>query len=135
MARAPRRRRADNLSALGMKLGVDERHLDRKSFSYRWVNEDKLELRTESDDWEKAAVKTASTDMGSAISRIVGRNEDGSPKRAYLCAKPRKLFEEDRATHDARVRETMTAIRGGNATPRDAQHSYIPSEGITLRDE
>lgn len=136
MSRTPRRRRAQNLSGMRAKLGVNERDLDRKRFAYRWVNEENLASRTEADDWDKMAKPgIESTDLaGSTVSRVVGKHEDGSPKRAYLCQKPRKLYDEDRAAMKRGIDETMTAIRGGRmgVGADQVESTYIPKEGISI---
>jgi len=136
MTRQTRRRRKDNLGGFQTNLGVPETQLDHKKFAYRWINEDHLHARTEADDYDKVKVDAASDDLGTTISRVVGKHEDGSPKRAYLCAKPRKLYEEDRKAHDATVDETMTAIRGQaqGATPSNPtpENTYRPTAGIKI---
>jgi hypothetical protein len=108
--------------------------MDREKFAYRWVNEDKLLSRTESDDWEKVPTgDVASTDLGSSVSRLVGQHKDGSPQRAILCRKPKGYYDDDRAAGQARVDDTMTAIKGGKVGNSDSAGStYIPSEGINI---
>ena len=135
MARTPRRRRSDNLSGMGAKLGVNENLIDREKFAYRWVNEDRLAARTEGDDWDKVPARGHdTTDAGAAVSRVVGKmNDEGKPMRAYLCRKPIDLYRDDRAAVQARTDETMTAIKGGKAGLSDAGNTYIPTEGIQVR--
>ncbi len=134
MARTPRRRRSDNLTGMRAKLGVNESMLDREKFAYRWVNEDRLAARTESDDWDKVPARgQESSDAGASVSRIVGKLDDtGAPMRAYLCRKPIEFYNEDRAKAEALTDETMTAIKGGKAGLSDAENTYIPSEGIKV---
>jgi len=64
------------------------------------------------------------------IKRIVGSNQDGSPKYAYLMAIPIEYYEEDKKAKEEVNKQVDDAIRGGE--PQGVQHHGVdPSKGGT----
>ena len=55
----------------------------------------------------------AGTDMGSRVSLVVGRNDDGSPLRAYLMKLPIELYKEDQAVAQEHVDNIHDAMQQG----------------------
>lgn len=73
--------------------------------------------------------------VGSAVSRIVGTHEDGSPLRAYLMEIPQNVYDEDQAAKAESVDERENALRRGQTDPgKSDPHQYVPS-GTPIRIE
>ena len=94
------RRRRKSATQTPGRLGCDPDLLDHASYVYRWINDQpgRVIAKTKHDDWDMVpqdGVKEDSTELGDMVSVVVGTLPDGSPKRAYLCRKPRKWFEAD----------------------------------------
>jgi hypothetical protein len=134
--KAQRRRRTDNLGAkqnLGVTAPLDP------AYEYRWVNDTgvRVHQKTQQDDWDivrqdGGIVKEDASDLGSAVSVVVGGKADGSPMRAYLCRKPKESAAEDRAAKEARRREVDEQIRGGAVSGPGAATGpqfYVPGTG------
>lgn len=143
MARPERRRRKDNLGGLKQKLGISGLGItedDLKRYQFRWINEENLIPRTSEDDYDVVRrpgrpPKDADDEGGSIHRKMVGKNEDGSPKFAVLARKPREFYLEDRRKHDAAVEETMTSIRRGRAgVSGDDDNLYTPSSGVRVEE-
>lgn len=131
-----RRRRKDNLGDFKQNLGTSGLKLDRENFAYRWVNEEKYVQRTSDDDYDpvKKPGRPAAGEEENTVRRLVGKHEDGSPKYAILCRKPREFYDEDRKRHDASVDETTTSIRRGRTGMTGSDENlYTPEEGVSLR--
>lgn len=137
---AGRRRRRDNLGDR-MNLALNGVKLDRENYQYRIINDDgnRLHEKTVMDDWDivlkdETGVtwdNVTETELSQAHSRIVGTKKDGSPMRAYLCRKPKDLFEKDRAEKMRVVDDLDAAIRGGGFDPKgemrqDSGNFYQP---------
>ena len=66
------------------------------------------------------------TDLGSRVSVVVGKNEDGSPLRAYLMKIRNEWFKEDQAASQQRVDAVHDGMRQGkNQTGGDDTHKYV----------
>lgn len=114
------------LGAIRAKMTVDagtkERYPGKKM---RWVN-DTADGRVQhaqdggyefvaSDGSEQVGEGgNGNSDMGSRISRIVGKNEDGTPLRAYLMAIDENLYEEDQAEKQKEVDAIDAQIKAGS---------------------
>ena len=74
------------------------------------------------------------SDIGSALSTIVGTKEDGSPLRAYAMMIKQEYYDADQLVKNEAVRQTEQAIQAGSITAQDGDNSnkYIPEEGITI---
>ncbi len=135
-----RKRTGETYAHGGMRMGVDPDLLDHTQFKYRWVNDDerRLLMKTKHDDWEimtdsGGAIKEDSTDLGSAVSAIVGQHPDGSSRRAYLCRKLKKWWMEDQAEKQTTLDEQLERLRVGQDRHGAPQAEYVPHSGIKLR--
>ena len=133
----PERRKKRTGGMLGRRLGVPNSMLDHEKFAYRWINDDgmRMYMLTEEDDWHlapKNGVDTETVDIGEAVKRIAGRNDDGSPMYAYLCRKKRTFFDEDQKQKSAVLDEQLAQIRRGNSRHGEQQSDYIPHSGISV---
>jgi len=68
------------------------------------------------------------TDLGSRVSVVVGKNEDGTPLRAYLMKIREEWFAEDQASSQTRVDSVHEAMRQGKqSVDGDASNRYVKS--------
>ncbi|CAB4120854.1 hypothetical protein UFOVP2_31 [uncultured Caudovirales phage] len=68
------------------------------------------------------------TDLGSRVSLVVGKNEDGTPLRAYLMKIRLEWYKEDQQAGQQRVDQIDDAMRQGNqAVAGDKSHRYVKS--------
>lgn len=74
------------------------------------------------------------TDIGSALSQVVGVQENGQPLVAYAMMIKQEWYDADQAVKHRAVAQTETDIREGSITAQDGDNSnqYIPEEGITI---
>lgn len=135
-----RRRRQDGSNIGGKRLGVSQKYLEFDKFKYRWVNDEpaRIQSKTEYDDWDivlnqGGVVKEDASDLGDAVSIVVGTTPDGAAKRAYLCRKPKAYFEEDRRKKMEELDKQLEQIRRGNARDGSEQADYVPHTGISIR--
>lgn len=133
----PTRRRKTGPGVTGQRLGVLESRLDRKKYAYRWINDDetRLHAKTVEDDWDiitNDGEVASSTDLGSAVSQVVGTHPDGRPKRAYLCRKPRGYFDDDQRTKVREVDEITAHLRRGNDRKGGVQADYVRPGDISI---
>jgi hypothetical protein len=137
---APKRRRVDgNEGVSGQRLPVKTSLLDYEAFAYRWINDDEVRLfqKTKQDDYDimknnGEVVNGANTDLGDAISVIVGTKPDGSARRAFLCRKPRKFYDDDQKKKAEDLDEQLARLRRGDSRTGEAQGDYVPSGGIRI---
>lgn len=130
-----KRRRKRGSGVTGQRLGVNSNLLDHSKFVYRWINDDpaRIYAMTNEDDWDLVkdpSVKDDNTDLGSAVSIVVGTNAEGKGKRAYLCQKLKTFFDEDQAAKQADLDEQLDQLMRGNSRSGEAQGDYVPSSGI-----
>jgi len=71
------------------------------------------------------------TDMGMAVSMVVGKNDDGTPLRAYLMVIDKDLYEQDQDEKQKEVDKIDNAIRKGKLDNQLGPHGYIPDSGIS----
>lgn len=133
------RRRRQDIDTVGKRLAVNTALLDHDRFAYRFINDApaRLYAMTQQDDWDivkvdGAVVKPDNTDLGDAVSIVVGTKPDGSPLRSYLCRKPRRFFEEDRKKRQTDLDEQLAQLRRGNTAAGEAQGDYVPIGGIRI---
>lgn len=137
-ARAKRKERV-KFGTAKMNLSIDpatRQRLEKEGLVARWANDVKgrvEELRERGYEFVRdpegqieAGEKGGSTDMGSAVSKIVGENKDGSPMRAYLMVQSKEFYEEDQALKEEINQKTDEAIRRG--TPSGPNQASV-SEG------
>jgi hypothetical protein len=128
-----RQRRRTNLDAsFDLQLPVDESRLDRKSFTYRWVNDARGRVHriTTQDDWERVSAEEA----GVEVEHQVGYHPDGKPLKAILLKKPLRWHQDDQARKIAQTREVETemkrrppAVEGGIS---DAEGYVVSGTGV-----
>lgn len=135
----PERRRRQEMDTVGKRLAVNTNLLDHDRFAYRFINDAPARLfqMTQQDDWDivkqdGSIVKPDSTDLGDAVSVVVGTKPDGSPLRSYLCRKPRKFYEDDQKKKQTDLDEQLAQLRRGNTKAGDLQGDYIPTSGIKI---
>lgn len=135
----PARRRRNDIETVGKRLAVNASLLDYDRFSYRFINDAPARLfqMTQQDDWDIVKqngdiVKNDSTDLGDAVSVVVGTKPDGSPLRSYLCRKPRKFYDDDQKKKQTDLDEQLAQLRRGNTKAGDLQGDYVPSGGIRI---
>jgi hypothetical protein len=97
--------------------------MKREGLVPRWVNDVKgripeLQLRgydfvRDPEKEIQAGEDNKNTDMGSAVSKIVGTNADGSPMRAYLMAQDKENYDEDQRLKEEINMKVDEAIRAG----------------------
>lgn len=130
------RRRAAASETTGGRLGVNPSLLDHDRFAYRWINDEPGRIEQKHmQDWDvvpQNGEKEDSTDLGSAISIVVGANPDGSPKRAYLCRKLKTYFDEDAKAAQEELDRQLEQLRRGRDRHGAGQGDYIPQSGITV---
>lgn len=71
-------------------------------------------------------------DLGEKVSRIVGRNEDGSSLRAYLMKIKLEWYEADQRTKRKELDAIDNAIRQGKMNEQPDDKRYVPREGISV---
>lgn len=143
-----RRRRRDNgdFSAVGRKLHVDPSMKD-PNFTYRWINGDEARVQnlTVHDDWdfvtrdmlENPQMEADNADIGTRVSRPVGKDENGKAVSAYLVRKPREFHEEDARKKRAAIDATVSDLRRGVVNDPQAlsgDKAYVPQGGIQISD-
>lgn len=124
----------------GKRMGCNPELLDHNRFRYRWINDEqgaRLLQKTQHDDWDivpnsGGEMKEDASDLGDAVSIVVGTHPDGSPKRAYLCRKPKQWYEEDQAEKQAELDEQLEQLRRGNDRAGANQSDYVPHSGISM---
>jgi hypothetical protein len=133
------RRRRNDIETVGRRLAVDTSKLDFARFTYRFINDAPARLfqKTQQDDWDIVrtngeTIKSDSSDLGDAVSVVVGAKEDGSAMRSYLCRKLRKYYEEDEKKKQSELDEQLTQLRRGNSAAGELQGDYIPTGGIKI---
>jgi hypothetical protein len=133
-----RRRRKEGGGVVGRRLGVRESLLDLKTYKYRWISDypaGRLFAKTQQDDWEimtQDGEKDDSTGLGAKISVIVGKEEDGSQRLAFLCRKLKTFFDEDYAEQQKVLDEQLKQLRAGNDASGEAQSDYVPRNAIRV---
>jgi len=78
------------------------------------------------------------TDLGTRVSMVVGRNEDGSPLRAYAMKIKNEWFDEDQKALAAHNDQIDRSIRAGRQqvegeSEGDARHRYVKTATIENR--
>jgi len=131
------RRRRKSATQTPGRLGCDPDLLDHNAYVYRWINDQpgRVIAKTKHDDWDMVpqnGEKEDSTELGDFVSVVVGTLPDGSPKRAYLCRKPREFYEDDKAAEQARLDDELQQLRRGHDRNGAAQSDYVPNSGIRI---
>ena len=132
-----RRKDRDSGELTGTRLAVVKSKLDFDNFAYRWINDSPARLysKTKEDDWDVVmndGVKDDNTDLGNAVSQIVGTAPDGSALKAYLCRKPRTYYDDDQADKSKQLDDQLSELRRGKDRSGGSQSDYVPNTGIRL---
>lgn len=124
-----------------MKLNATSR----EGYVRRWVNDDNTRLAdftaggyTFVHDAKAGDAAgndiTAREGIDSRVSRVVGKNVDGHPIRAYLMEIKQDWYDEDQKAKQTRIDEQEAQMKRGadshGAVGRDER--YIPREGIQI---
>lgn len=107
------------------------------NFHYHWANDTpgRVELFTaagytfveKNEVTLTPSVTPRSSDLGDKVSAVVGRNEDGTPLRAYLMKKRRDWFLEDQSKGQERPDMIERMIRSGKvSSDADDGSFYVP---------
>lgn len=142
-ARAPRRqaetrRRKDRGDVTGQRMAVNTSLLDFGNYAYRWLNDKPARMfaMTKEDDWDivhqDGGEVKAESDLGSAVSYVVGTHPDGSPLRAYLCRKRKEWYDADQEEKTRELEAQLAELRRGNDRSGQPQSDYVPTSGIRL---
>jgi len=110
-----------------LRMSVDPKTMEefkKKGLVPHWVNDVKsrvndLQLRgyTFVNDPTKeieAGEDSGNSDIGSAVSKVVGTNKDGTPQRAYLMVQQKEFYEEDQMEKEKINLQVDEAIRRGS---------------------
>lgn len=139
--RRERRRRADTGPTAGMKLNVPAALLD-PNFEYRWIDADqnRVHAKTVLDDWDVVTTPAIDgTGEGAPVSRIVGKDASGQPKRNVLVRKPKDWYMGDKAKEQAAITTREKDIRRGvvnEAGSLKGETAYVPDrhEGFSTNE-
>ena len=93
---------------------------------YQFLNKDGIIVGTGYEDENE--------DMGSRVSRVVGKEDDGAPITAYLMVIDKDLYEADQAEKMKEVDKVDEAIRSGKFLQNPGDGRYVPKEGINIRE-
>lgn len=112
-----------------LRMSIDPATMDelkRKGLVPRWVNDEKSrvsDLKMRGYDFVSDPEKTIeagednnNSDMGSAVSKVVGTHKDGTPMRAYLMVQNKEDYEEDQLLKERVNAQVDEAIRHGRPT-------------------
>ena len=70
------------------------------------------------------------TDLGSRVSLVVGKNEDGSPLRAYLMKIRLEWYKEDQLAGQSQVDKIHEGMRQGLPVAGDASNRYVKTNSM-----
>jgi hypothetical protein len=122
--RQERRRKPGSVSHTGIKLSVDERKLDRKTYQYRFANDTENRVQQlEADDWDIAPEGGAKPDgnsMGTTNTAHAGVI-DGKPYNAVLMRKRKDWFEADQKEKQKPLDANEEAIRRGRTAEQNVE--------------
>jgi hypothetical protein len=141
MSRNTGRRKRQPFGVLRRKMTIDsatQAKLKSSNLVPRWINDEGNRLfEAQEGDYDfvsnpGASVKTgeAETETDNRISMNVGKNQDGSSKKAYLMAIPEEYYKEDCAAKETINKRVDTAIKGGTPGGLDP-HGIKPESGST----
>lgn len=135
----PERRKRSNADLIGKRLAVSPDSVDLEKYTYRFINDapGRLHRMTVRDDWDIVTgdgqtIKPGNSDLGNAVSEIVGTKPDGSPMRAYLCRKLKRFYDDDQKMKQTDLDEQLAQLRRGQGPNGEDQGDYVPSGGIRI---
>lgn len=109
-----------------------------QGYSTRWINDTTGRLQNaEAGGYEfvyerELDGQAGNTDLGEKVSRIVGRNEDGTPLRAFLMKIKETWYREDQHTKQRQIDNVEAAIKRGKLNEQPDDKRYVPREGIKI---
>lgn len=95
--------------------------------SYQFLNKDGIVVGTGYEDENE--------DMGSRVSRVVGKEDDGTPITAYLMVIDKDIYEKDQTEKMKQVDMVDEAIKGGDFLKNPGDGRYIPKTGIKVEEK
>lgn len=102
---------------------------------YAYINDENvaemLDLGYTFEDERRPGPK-AGTDVGTHISKVVGKQDDGQGQRAYLMSCPEELYQELQAPVEEYNREVAKQIRRGQVGRSGNDGLYVPRNGIKV---
>lgn len=114
------------------------------NYVYRWVNDTSGRI----DDAQrggyefvrsaKVGEKDASNrnqDLGTRVSRIVGRSDTGTPVTAYLMRIKKEWYQADQKAKQKELDEFDATIKRGPAAAAPVDQHYVPDQGITVSEK
>lgn len=128
------RRRRANAGGFRLKLDAPQR----EGYVRRWVDDSPTRIAEMNDlgyDFvqDKAAKDEARTDgLGSRISRMAGKRDDGSPHNLVLMETPVSEFEVGKAEKEDRLKPFEEALKAGVDTTGRLTDAYKPSDGSSI---
>lgn len=137
--RQERRRKPGSVAHTGIKLSVDERKLDRKTYQYRFANDkDGRVQRLEAEDWDidPSQAKEDTNSLGTVSSAHAGVIE-GKPFNAVLMRKRKDWYEADQKEKQRPLDEIEATIRRGKGASASGELSgegvYTPGQNVIDR--
>ena len=132
-----RRRRSGMGLDRTRKLYVPEAMKD-KNFEYRWINDvpGRIESKTIEDDWDVVMEQRNGEEI--KVSRVVDTTRSGQSVRAYLCRKPKKLYDQDKAEEQKIITSQEEAMKTGplpnpaEGGVTESKTTYVPGGRNTI---
>lgn len=130
-----RRRKRGSTGGLGLKLDAPQR----AGYVRRWVNNDPRRIAAMQElgyDFvtDKPGEGAArSDDLGSRITRLAGKDENGAPVHSILMETPQEEYDVGIAEREDKLKPFEEAIRRGRDTTGRLQDAYTPSERSSLQ--
>lgn len=109
-----------------MKLKLQAKKLDGKT--PRWLNDHGSRIQDALD----GGYEFRKDKEGNKVSRVVGTNEDGSERIAFLMDIDNKFYEEDQAEKMKRIDKTEEQIYAGIYDKKPGEKRYVPKDGINV---
>lgn len=121
-------------------LGTPQQKMARpehKGYFRRWINDTagRIQRASQEDSYRHVRIE-GDGERKEQESMVVGTNEDGSPRRAYLMEKPMSHYKEDQIEKEKPLEAFDEVLRRGNivgADVKDTESFYVPDEGISVR--
>jgi hypothetical protein len=79
-------------------------------------------------------IADGNTDLGSAVSIVVGRDSGGQPVKAYLMCIKQEWYDEDQAKKLEAVKDIENQIKTGQVSRTADDGRYIPKAGIQIQE-
>jgi hypothetical protein len=133
------RRKRVPLSGMRSKLSAPQREgyvrrwfndtggrlMDAENAGYEFVTDTGLQIGDPGTDGNQ--------DTGSRVSKVVDRQENGQPMRAYLMEIKKEWYDEDQKNKQKQVDRVDEAIMGGNHENSLGARGYVPKGGIKYK--